>query len=1455
MVKPTSFGYTLAQALAYMDAIYHPDPDRPERALGFITSITTTDDIPVRAGARKYNDVQKAFMTHKTRILLREGKVEVAKGAYASALVLVPYHDRIEAFMKKWGDEAQDAMWDIANEAEVSTFYRQTQDLRCLNAKTVADLFPLPRIDDLLDQVRRGTSYFSVGDIKDAFWNIELEEGCRHKFGYRTHNAFLQPTSMTQGGKNSANEWARCVADTFESIAQEEALVYQDDVLNHSKDFAKHWQTQAKIYQCLVDRRLTLKRSKMHLNQDKMVFLGHMLDESGRYPSPKAVEAIMNQEYPKVDQTAVRSFIGQTLYYRNYIHDYADKIGALHKLTRKGVNVPKEWGPEHEAAVDQIKEDLTSFPCLMTVDNRRPFEVRVDACRRGHGLGAILLQPDDEGNMRPVAFWSKSLSKTERDYSPTELECKALHDCIMHWDIYLKCARTFDVYSDHNALKFMVLGQTASNNGRLMRYLLDMQGYDFNLHYKAGKLHLDADGVSRLLHKGEQPEYLTADDLEEDKGPVSEEEMLLAKDWAAKRERRAARAEERRVERERLNPHGGPEMAQSVKVATEEDKEMAQLRRVCAIHYRRVRKQLAQKDTEQTNKEVTEEEREGYVAGGTHSGSTRILRKRQGQGRVIPAQAGVPHRDDWSEAAIPPGCDPLYQGRKFGHNRVAIMESLIPNAGKGLFCTVQREQNDLICSYEGMRLTQAQVEEEGRDLDYVFGTGNKEGDMTFVDAANIQSCFGRFANDPRDDSQVNAKIIAKGNRFYLVATTEIAPGDEIYLSYGLEYWMQRLTKLPAALAKVVETEHAHKQKRVSRLGEDRAARRVTIGADTNLRGVEQVPALANPVHPRPGESLKLRAKRVTRVAEIDMDRNLEKYSYANVIQSEALADKLQYLVGKKFIDDENGVEYQVEDIFYSTTARVVLGHRKALAGAAHKYDDDPFAVYGAMGLLQLTELYEIDDGAGDIVWPATHLAWEAEQAKDSQLLQWKQGLEVERPLEVEKGLVLRLAELEDGAQVLYRKYEADNRVMWQKMVPQHLRDLAMRIHHEGLGHAGASRGLATLKVNYYWEGMRGEITDWCRSCVACKLRNAYYCRPKVPVHSYPEVYQTMGRLHLDLTGELPTTPDGNRYIMVVKDFMSKYVWIFAIPNKEAETIADILVSEIYTVFGAPKCLVTDNGTEFRNRLNNRLSKLYRINKIHITPYVPRSNGSVEQHNRTLKDQLYHFVNAQHSDWDRYVSSVQSMYNTTVNTATGMTPMWCMFGREASGPDVEGLKDIDFKPGGTRKESPLDMWMDKLQRALQVAWEVVTDRTYYNQIRMNGSQKHWEWMRQSATGKVGGPRALEFKEYEVGQHFYRRRCPVRTFTSASDKEKYKISAKLQARFDGPYVVTARVNAVQYWADINGESVRVHAMNMKPENGLTGETALERGDRERRRDERGRGVVGPKHRALTSLEDID
>jgi hypothetical protein len=95
------------------------------------------------------------------------------------------------------------------------------------------------------------------------------------------------------------------------------------------------------------------------------------------------------------------------------------------------------------------------WPVLMLVDNSKPFQVRVDACRRGHGIGGVLLQQGDANEWRPVSWWSRSLSPDEKEYSPTELDCKALHDIIMYFDVYLQGTK-FDVYTDHNLLMFLV---------------------------------------------------------------------------------------------------------------------------------------------------------------------------------------------------------------------------------------------------------------------------------------------------------------------------------------------------------------------------------------------------------------------------------------------------------------------------------------------------------------------------------------------------------------------------------------------------------------------------------------------------------------------------------------------------------------------------------------------------------------------------------------------------------------------------------------------------------------------------------------------------------------------------------------------------------------------------------------------------------------------------------------
>ena len=121
----------------------------------------------------------------------------------------------------------------------------------------------------------------------------------------------------------------------------------------------------------------------------------------------------------------------------------------------------------------------------------------------GRGLDCLLEQPNSDGKWQSVSYYSQSLNQAERNYSATELECKALRDCILHYKLYLQYAPKFQVLSDHNALSYMPRSDNSTTNGRLMRYLLDLLGFNFALHYRSGHENQDADAVLRLLRKSE----------------------------------------------------------------------------------------------------------------------------------------------------------------------------------------------------------------------------------------------------------------------------------------------------------------------------------------------------------------------------------------------------------------------------------------------------------------------------------------------------------------------------------------------------------------------------------------------------------------------------------------------------------------------------------------------------------------------------------------------------------------------------------------------------------------------------------------------------------------------------------------------------------------------------------------------------------------------------------------
>ena len=244
--------------------------------------------------------------------------------------------------MEKHGDKAMELIFTEEHEAEVATFFRLCIDLRMLNAKTIPDRFTLPRIDDLLESIPRGCGRFSISDKADAFFKCELKKVHRHKTAFKTHNKHLQFSVLPQGFINSPSVFCRLIARTFEGTHRSKFSAYIDDALTHVEDFGDHLDTQQDVYDRLRTSQLTLKISKTHLNYSEVEFLGHILTKEGRLPDPKAVEAISEWKDPTTAKE-VRSSLGATLYYREYIYNYSDMAMPLYDLIKKGVIVDKEW--------------------------------------------------------------------------------------------------------------------------------------------------------------------------------------------------------------------------------------------------------------------------------------------------------------------------------------------------------------------------------------------------------------------------------------------------------------------------------------------------------------------------------------------------------------------------------------------------------------------------------------------------------------------------------------------------------------------------------------------------------------------------------------------------------------------------------------------------------------------------------------------------------------------------------------------------------------------------------------------------------------------------------------------------------------------------------------------------------------------------------------------------------
>ena len=282
-----------------------------------------------------------------------------------------------------------------------------------------------------------------------------------------------------------------------------------------------------------------------------------------------------------------------------------------------------------------------------------------------------------------------------------------------------------------------------------------------------------------------------------------------------------------------------------------------------------------------------------------------------------------------------------------------------------------------------------------------------------------------------------------------------------------------------------------------------------------------------------------------------------------------------------------------------------------------------------------------------------------EQDKDDVIVKIKLGLKQDTlsPSIVRKYLVLD--------EILYFISDPDKEPILRLVIPQHLQKEVLSQYHEILGHMGIDKTYDALHQKYYWVNLYKDVTKFVNECVTCQLRSTH--QNKVPVQETDTPPFAWAKCAIDVSGPYPTSLSGNKYIVSFIDLFSGYPEAFATPNKEAETIAHLIIDEICTRYSCPLEILSDNGSENVNKVVKETLTALNINHVTTSFYRPQANGLIERYHRTLVDVISKKLSTNEGTWDMFLNQALAAIRFGVNESTKASPFRLLFNREVVFP--------------------------------------------------------------------------------------------------------------------------------------------------------------------------------------------
>ena len=431
--------------------------------------IETNEGRPVRCGPRRLAPAGLRREQDCVKEMLTGGQVEPSDSPWASPVVLVT---------KKDG----------------STRFRV--DYRRLNAMTIKDAYPLPRIDDSL-RLLGNQQWFSTMDLASGYWQVAMSPEAKRKAAFVTNEGLFQFRVMPFGLCNAPATFERLMDRVLCGMRWSRCLVYLDDVISFGKTISEALLRLEEVLARLSEFGLQLKAKKCTFMQTEVAFLGHIVGRTGLACDPDKLSAVRNWHEPNKVK-AVRQFVGFVGYYRRFVKNFAELADPLVSLTRKGV--PFVWGIEQQRAFDALKACLLSAPILGFPTEEDRFVLDTDASL--FAIGGVLNQIQN-GEEVVIAYASRSLRLSQRRYCTTRREMLAAVVMCTHFRSYLRGSQ-FTLRTDHSSLRW--LQKFKNEDGMLARWYLLLGQFSVTFEYRPGSLHNNADGMSRQCGQCRRPD-------------------------------------------------------------------------------------------------------------------------------------------------------------------------------------------------------------------------------------------------------------------------------------------------------------------------------------------------------------------------------------------------------------------------------------------------------------------------------------------------------------------------------------------------------------------------------------------------------------------------------------------------------------------------------------------------------------------------------------------------------------------------------------------------------------------------------------------------------------------------------------------------------------------------------------------------------------------------------------